>query len=181
MPLLALSDKKVLQHILSQGRTCVISEVASALGISEPEVIQAFDNLRRTGLTKAEIDTPGFQTNRWTLTTRGYQVGPSLVSDLIPPENNPATQEIVDPADGWGFPWKPVKAEAPVYANNLSKRARRRGNKTWRPTLAVYVPDHPPKRRRWALLFFATTLTLVGIGLLFITIRQVNIEISMER
>ena len=178
MPLLALSDKKVLQHILSQGRTCVVSEVASALAISEQEVIQAFDNLRRTGLTKAEIDTPGFQTNRWTLTTRGYQVGPSLALDIVPPENNPATQDRVDPADGWGFPWKPVKAEAPVYANNLSKRARRHPHKPWRPTLAVYVPEHSPKRRRWGLLFSATTLTLIGIGLLFVTIRQVNIEIS---
>lgn len=155
-----------------------MSEVVSALAISEQEVIQAFDNLRRTGLTKAEIDTPGFQTNRWTLTTRGYQVGPSLVLDVVPSENNPVTPDSVDPADGWGFPWKPVKAEAPVYANNLSKRAHRRGNKTWRPTLAVYVPERPPKRRRWGLLFFATTFTLIGIGLLFVTIRQVNIEIS---
>ena len=137
-----------------------MSEVATALATSEQEVIQAFDNLRRTGLTKAAIDTPGFQTNRWTLTTRGYQVGPSLVLDVVPSENNPVTPDRVDPADGWGFPWKPVKAEAPVYANNLSKRAGRSGNKTWRPTLAVYVPERPPKRRRWGLLFFATTFFL---------------------
>ncbi|MCH1615081.1 MAG: hypothetical protein L7S47_05150, partial [Acidimicrobiales bacterium] len=77
MPLLAISDKKVLRHILSQDGTCMVSEVAGALAMSEQEVIQAFDNLRRTGLTRAEIDTPGFQTNRWTLTSRGYQVGPS--------------------------------------------------------------------------------------------------------
>ena len=64
----------------------MVSEVASALAISEQEVIQAFDNLRRTGLTKAEIETPGFQTNRWTLTSRGYQVGPSLVLDVVAPE-----------------------------------------------------------------------------------------------
>ncbi len=156
----------------------MVSEVASALAISEQEVIQAFDNLRRTGLTKAEIETPGFQTNRWTLTSRGYQVGPSLVLDVVAPENNPAPQDKIDPADGWGFPWKPIKAEAPVYANNLSKLAGRRKHKTWRPTLAVYVPEHPPKRRRWGSLFLATTLTLIGIGLLFITIRQVDIEIS---
>ncbi|MDG1197559.1 MAG: putative glycoside hydrolase [Actinomycetota bacterium] len=178
MPLLAISDKKVLHHILSQDRACTVSEVTSALAMSEQEVIQALDNLRRTGLTKTEIDTPGFQTNRWTLTSRGYQVGPSLVFDVVPPTNNPLPQDKVDPADGWGFPWKPVKAEAPVYAKDLSKRVSRREHKTWRPTLAVYVPEHPPKHRRWGLLFLATTLTLIGIGLLSITIRQVDIEIS---
>lgn len=175
MALLAPQHKQVLRYLLSRGGTAMPSELSVDIGLATEDVLNALDYLHRTDLAAPVPDTPGLGEGRWSLTPNGRQVGPSLAKGdpLASPHHDAA-----DPAEGWGFPWRPVKKDPPVYASNLPRPVRRGQKAIRRPRFALHVPDKPPVRRRWGLLTVASLVTLAGIALLLTTIRQVTIEIG---
>ena len=83
-----------------------------------------------------------------------------------------------DPAEGWGFPWRPVKKDPPVYASNLPRPTRQNRRAVRRPLFPIQVPNQPPSRPRWGLMAIASLVTIIGVVLMLITIRQVDIEIG---
>ena len=175
MPLLAPQHKLVLRHLLSRGGTALPSELSTATGLETEDVLNALDHLHRTDLAVPMPHTPGLGEGRWSLTSHGRQVGPSLAKG----EPNSRTEDDSgDPAEGWGFPWRPVKKEAPVYARTLPRPTRENRKAVRRPLFPLQVPKRPPSRRRWGLLAAASLVTLAGIVLMLITIRQVSIEIG---
>ena len=175
MPLLAPQHKLVLRHLLSRGGTALPSELSIDLDLATEDVLNALDHLHRTDLAAPMPHTPGLGEGRWSLTSHGYQVGPSLAKSesIITP-----SEDSVDPAEGWGFPWRPVKKDPPVYARNLPRPRTQRRNAVRQPRFALHVPNRPPERRRWGLLALASLVTVAGIALLLMTIRQVDIEIG---
>ena len=175
MPLLAPQHKLVLRHLLSRDGTALPSELSVATGLETEDVLNALDHLHRTDLAVPMPHTPGLGEGRWSLTSHGRQVGPSLAKG----EPNSRTEDDGgDPAEGWGFPWRPVKKEAPVYARTLPRPTRENRKAVRRPIFPLQVPQQPPSRRRWGLLAAASLVTLAGIVLMLITIRQVTIEIG---
>ena len=175
MPLLAPQHKLVLRHLLSRGGTALPSELSIDIDLATEDVLNALDHLHRTDLVAPMPHTPGLGEGRWSLTSHGRQVGPSLAKgeSIIAPND-----ESMDPAEGWGFPWRPVAKDPPIYARNLP-RPKRQGRKALRqPRFALHVPNRPPERRRWGLLALASLMTVTGTALLLMTIRQVDIEIS---
>ena len=106
MPLLAPQHKLVLRHLLSRDGTALPSELSVATGLETEDVLNALDHLHRTDLAVPMPHTPGLGEGRWSLTSHGRQVGPSLAKG----EPNSRTEDDGgDPAEGWGFPWRPVK------------------------------------------------------------------------
>ena len=175
MPLLALQHKLVLRQLLSRGGTALPSELSIDIDLATEDVLNALDHLHRTDLAAPMPHTPGLGEGRWSLTSHGHQVGPSLAKSesIITP-----SEDSVDPAEGWGFPWRPVKKDPPVYARNLPRPRSQRRNAVRQPRFALHVPNRPPERRRWSLLALASQVTVAGIALLLMTIRQVDIEIG---
>ena len=175
MPLLAPQHKLVLRQLLSRGGTALPSELSIDIDLATEDVLNALDHLHRTDLAAPMPHTPGLGEGRWSLTSHGHQVGPSLAKSesIITP-----SEDSVDPAEGWGFPWRPVKKDPPVYARNLPRPRSQRRNAVRQPRFALHVPNRPPERRRWGLLALASLVTVAGIALLLMTIRQVDIEIG---
>lgn len=175
MPLLAPQHKLVLRQLLSRGGTALPSELSIDIHLATEDVLNALDHLHRTDLAAPMPHTPGLGEGRWSLTSHGHQVGPSLTKSesIITP-----SEDSVDPAEGWGFPWRPVKKDPPVYARNLPRPRTQRRNAVRQPRFALHVPNRPPERRRWGLLALASLVTVAGIALLLMTIRQVDIEIG---
>lgn len=175
MPLLAPQHKLVLRQLLSRGGTALPSELSIDIDLATEDVLNALDHLHRTDLAAPMPHTPGLGEGRWSLTSHGHQVGPSLTKSesIITP-----SEDSVDPAEGWGFPWRPVKKDPPVYARNLPRPRTQRRNAVRQPRFALHVPNRPPERRRWGLLALASLVTVAGIALLLMTIRQVDIEIG---
>ena len=118
MALLAPQHKQVRRYLLSRGGTAMPSELSVDIGLATEDVLNALDYLHRTDLAAPVPDTPGLGEGRWSLTPNGRQVGPSLAKGdpLASPHHDAA-----DPAEGWGFPWRPVKKDPPVYASNLPR------------------------------------------------------------
>ena len=110
MPLLAPQHKLVLRHLLSRDGTALPSELSVATGLEAEDVLNALDHLHRTDLAVPMPHTPGLGEGRWSLTSHGRQVGPSLAKGE---PNSRTDDDGGDPAEGWGFPWRPVKKEAP--------------------------------------------------------------------
>lgn len=175
MPLLAPQHKLVLRQLLSRGGTALPSELSIDIDLATEDVLNALDHLHRTDLAAPMPHTPGLGEGRWSLTSHGHQVGPSLAKSesIITP-----SEDSVDPAEGWGFPWRPVKKDPPVYARNLPRPRTQRRNAVRQPRFALHVPNRPPETRRWGLLALASLVTVAGIALLLMTIRQVDIEIG---
>ena len=102
MPLLAPQHKLVLRHLLSRDGTALPSELSNATGLGTEDVLNALDHLHRTDLAVPMPHTPGLGEGRWSLTSHGRQVGPSLARGETASR---AGNEEGDPAQGWGFPW----------------------------------------------------------------------------
>ncbi|MEC9058449.1 MAG: putative glycoside hydrolase, partial [Actinomycetota bacterium] len=175
MPLLAPQHKLVLRHLLSRDGTALPSELSTVSGLELEDVLNALDHLHRTDLAAPMPHTPGLGEGRWSLTSHGRQVGPSLAKGE---PGSRAQNEDGDPAEGWGFPWRPVKKDPPVYASSLPRPTRENRKGVRRPLFPIQVPDQVPPRRRWGLMALASVVTVVGVVLMLITIRQVDIEIG---
>ena len=175
MPLLAPQHKLVLRHLLSRDGTALPSELSNATGLGTEDILNALDHLHRTDLAVPMPHTPGLGEGRWSLTSHGHQVGPSLARGEM---SSKVAGEDEDPAQGWGFPWRPMKKEAPVYARTLPRPTRANRKIVRRPRFPLQIPEQPPTRRRWGLLAAASLVTLAGIVFMLITIRQVTIEIG---
>ncbi len=174
MPLLASPHKQALRQLLSQGGSASPAEIQIATGMPRDQTMAALENLERTGLATVAAGTPGLGTGRWRLTPHAHEVGWSLVADE--PDAETEMPQPVEPAEGWGFPWKPAKAEEPVYATDLPRRARREMTRTRESAIALRVQQtHAPKRRVW-IFALAVFLTVLGSGALLITVRQVDIS-----
>ncbi|MEC9473618.1 MAG: hypothetical protein VX584_02935, partial [Actinomycetota bacterium] len=175
MPLLAPQHKLVLRHLLSRDGTALPSELSTVSGLELEDVLNALDHLHRTDLAAPMPHTPGLGEGRWSLTSHGRQVGPSLAKGE---PGSRAQNEDGDPAEGWGFPWRPVKKDPPVYASSLPRPTRENRKGVRRPLFPIQVPDQVPPRRRWGLMALASVVTVVSVVLMLITIRQVDIEIG---
>ncbi len=174
MPLLASPHKQALRQLLSQGGSASPAEIQIATGMSREQAMAALESLERTGLATVATGTPGLGTGRWQLTAHAHDVGWSLVADE--PTVETEAPRPVEPAEGWGFPWKAAKTEEPIYATELPRRARRELTRARETALALRVQQtHKPKRRVW-ILALAIFLTVLGAGALLIAIRQVDIS-----
>ncbi len=175
MPLLAPQHKLVLRHLLSRNGTALPSELSTLTGLELEDVLNALDHLHRTDLAAPMPHTPGLGEGPWSLTSHGQQVGPSLAKDEV---TSAGETVDTDPAEGWGFPWRPVKKDPPVYASNLPRPTRQNRRAVRRPLFPIQVPNQPPSRPRWGLMAIASLVTIIGVVLMLITIRQVDIEIG---
>lgn len=175
MPLLASPHKQALRQLLSQGGTASPAEIQIATGMTRDQAVSALESLERTGLAVVTASTPGLGTARWKLTEHALDVGWSLVADEPTVDTEP--ERAVEPAEGWGFPWKPAKAEEPLYATDLPRKARREMGRAREQAMALRVQrTEQPKRRLW-LLALAIFLTFVGAGALLIAVRKVDINV----
>ena len=175
MPLLAPQHKLVLRHLLSRNGTALPSELSTLTGLELEDVLNALDHLHRTDLAAPMPHTPGLGEGPWALTSHGRQVGPSLAKGDVTSQADDAEG---DPAEGWGFPWRPVKKEPPVYASNVPRPTRENRRAVRRPLFPIQVPDQPPSRPRWGLMALASLVTVIGVVFMLVTIRQVEIEIG---
>jgi hypothetical protein len=178
MPLLATPHRQALRFLLENQGIQTFPDVQAALGLSPEQTLDALDSLRRTGLATTAPGTPGLGGVRWTITDNGLQVGPWLVlSDPIDePEEEPKQAE---PAEGWGFPWKPTAAQAPMYAEELSRRALREQAKAMRPALPnVSIESPGPYRPNLTLVILACGLTAFGAIALLWSARSVSIDVN---
>ena len=120
---------------------------------------------------------PGLRGARWSLTQHGYEVGPSLVgSDFAGTADGREPTGPVDPAEGWGFPWRPPKPETPLYATGLSRRARRAADRA-----VIGIAGPPPRGRRRgraivAILLFAATIGVGYVALNALRVTQITVS-----
>jgi hypothetical protein len=175
MPLLASPHKQALRQLLSQGGSATPAEIQIGTGMTREQAIASLESLERTGLATSTSGTPGLGSGRWRLTAHALEVGWSLVADE--PEVEPDEDRPVEPAEGWGFPWKPAKPEEPLYAVDLPRRARRELVKAREQALALRVQQIERPRRRVWLLALGVFVTVVGAGALLLALRQVDIEV----
>ena len=172
MPLLAPADRRILRELLSRGGAAEIGEISAATALDGEAVQTSLDTLHQSGIVAPVGSVPGLRGARWSLTQHGHEVGPSLVgNDLAQQHADDAAAQAADPAEGWGFPWRPPKPEAPLYATGLSRRARRVVD---RAVLGTAGPRRQPRRgRRWlvAILLVAATISvsIVAVGALRVT------------
>ncbi len=175
MALLAAQDTQALRHLLERPDGATLAEVQLAAGMGRDEATEALTVLERTGLATRVTGTPGLGSGRWVPTAHAHQVGWSLVEN---PMVETDVEAPAEPAAGWGFPWKPSQAEAPVYATALSRRARRDLRRTRERSTSVSL-DHTFRSSRWRLmLLLAVVLTLAGAVAVVQSMRRVGIDIS---
>ncbi len=157
MPLLAPADRRILRELLSRGGTAEIGEISAAVALDSQTVQTSLGTLQESGIVSQTGSVPGLRGARWSLTRHGHEVGPSLVgSDLAGgPDGHEATGPT-DPAEGWGFPWRPPKPEAPLYATGLSRRARRAADRA-----VIGIAGPPPRRRGRGRVIVASASTAV--------------------
>lgn len=176
MPLLASPHKQALRQLLSQGGSATPAEIQIATGMTRDQTLAALDSLERTGLASARGGTPGLGSGRWQLTDHAREVGWSLVADE--PEATVVEERPVEPAEGWGFPWKPAKSDEPMYAPEPPRRARRELARSRDRAVAMRVQQTQKPQRRIGLLAVAVFLTIVAAGALLMTLRRVNIDVA---
>ena len=177
MPLLAPVDRRILRELLARGGTAEIGEISAGAALDRQAVQASLGTLQQSGIVVQVGSVPGLRGARWSLTQHGHEVGPSLVgSDLTDaPEAQEATGPA-DPAEGWGYPWRPPKPEAPLYATGLSRRARRVADRA-----VIGVAGPPPTRRRSGRVIVAMLLVAatVGVGIVAMNaLRVTEIAIS---
>ncbi len=177
MPLLAPADRRILRELLSRGGTAEIGEISASTALDNQTVQTSLSTLQQSGIVAQAGSVPGLRGARWSLTRHGHEVGPSLVgNDLAGAAEAQEAVGPVDPAEGWGFPWRPPKPEAPLYARGLSRRARRVADRA-----VVGIAGPPPRRSRRghaavAILLVAAT---VGVGFVAMTaLRATEITIA---
>ena len=182
MPLLAPADRRILRELLARGGTAEIGEIGAAVALDTPAVHVSLANMQRSGIVSPAGTVPGLRGTRWSLTQHGYEVGPSLVegdhvdapdADAAPAH---ASKGPTDPAEGWGFPWRPPKPEAPLYASGLSRRAQRAADRA-----VTGMAGPPPKRRRNTKTIFATLLVAAVVGVGFVAMNALRVtEITIS-
>ena len=177
MPLLAPADRRILRELLSRGGTAEIGEISAAVALDNQAVQTSLGTLQESGIVSQTGSVPGLGGARWSLTRHGHEVGPSLVgSDLAGgPDGHEATGPT-DPAEGWGFPWRPPKPEAPLYATGLSRRARRAADRA-----VIGIAGPPPRRRGRGRAIVAILLIAATIGVGFVAMNALRVtEITVS-
>ena len=177
MPLLAPADRRILRELLVRGGTAEIGEISAAAALDSQTVQTSLDTLQQSGIVVQSGSVPGLRGARWSLTRHGHEVGPSLVgNDLAHDGDDPAAPRGADPAEGWGFPWKPPKPEAPLYATGLSRRARRVADRA-----VVGIAGPPPAGRRGGRAIVAILLVAATIGVGFVAMNALRVtEITVS-
>ena len=176
MPLLAPADRRVLRELLTRGGSAEIGEISAAVALDHQAVRMSLGTLQQSGFVTQAGSVPGLRGVRWSLTPHGHDVGPSLVgSELLEAPDVQENAGPVDPAEGWGFPWRPPKAETPLYASGLSRRARRVADR------AVIGIAGPPPRRRGGRAIVATLFMVAAIGVGFVAMNALRVtEITVS-
>ena len=160
MPLLAPADRRILRELLVRGGTAEIGEISAAAALDNQVVQASLGTLQRSGIVAPVGSVPGLRGARWSLTQHGFEVGPSLVgNDLGDRVDSQTAPQAVDPAEGWGFPWRPPKSEAPLYATGLSRRARRVADRA-----VISTAGRPHQRSRGGRLIAVILLAAATIG-----------------
>ena len=177
MPLLAPADRRVLRELLSRGGTAEIGEISAAVALDNQTVQMSLGTLQQSGIVAQAGSVPGLRGARWSLTRHGHEVGPSLIgNDLAGGPDGHETAGPADPAEGWGYPWRPPKPEAPLYATGLSRRARRAADRA-----VVGIAGPPPRRRRHGRLVVAILLIAATIGVGFVAMNALRVtEITVS-
>ena len=177
MPLLAPADRRILRELLVRGGTAEIGEISAAVALDSQAVHLSLGTLQRSGIVTQAGSVPGLRGARWSLTQHGHEVGPSLVgNDLAHDGDDPATPRAADPAEGWGFPWRPPKPEAPLYATGLSRRARRVADRA-----VIGIAGPPPRRRRGGRAIVAILLVAATIGVGVVALNALRVtEITVS-
>ena len=162
MPLLAPADRRILRELLVRGGTAEIGEISAAAALDRQVVQASLGTLQRSGIVAPVGSVPGLRGARWSLTQHGIEVGPSLVgNDLGGRVGNQPAPQAVDPAEGWGFPWRPPKSEAPLYATGLSRRARRVAD---RAVISAAGRPHWRSRGGRLIAVFLLAAATIGVG-----------------
>ncbi len=172
MPLLAPADRRILRELLVRGGSAEIGEIGAAAALNSQAVQASLGTLQHSGIATPAGSVPGLRGARWALTPHGFEVGPSLVgNDLAAVPEGVEAPTGADPAQGWGYPWRPPKTEAPLYADGLSRRARRVADRA-----VISVVGRPRERRRGGravavivLLVATIVVGFVAVGALRVT------------
>ena len=177
MPLLAPADRRILRELLTRGGTAEIGELSAAAALDNQAVQASLGTLQQSGIVAQAGSVPGLRGARWSLTRHGHEVGPSLVgSDLGGVVDGQEATGPTDPAEGWGFPWRPPKPEAPLYATGLSRRARRVADRA-----VIGMAGPRSKRRRGARAIVAILLVAATIGVGFVAMNALRVtEITVS-
>ncbi len=176
MPLLAPADRRVLRELLTRGGSAEIGEISASAALDRQTVQNSLGTLQQAGFATQAASVPGLRGARWVLTRHGHEVGPSLVgNDLSDADQVHEATGPADPAEGWGFPWRPPKAETPLYASGLSRRARRVADR------AISGMAGPPPRRRGGRAIIAAALVVATIGVGFVAMNALRVtEITVS-
>ena len=177
MPLLAPADRRILRELLSRGGSAEIGEISAATALDGEAVQTSLATLHQSGIVAPVGSVPGLRGARWSLTQHGHEVGPSLVgNDLAQQHADDAAAQAADPAEGWGFPWRPPKPEAPLYATGLSRRARRVAD---RAVLSTAGPRRQRRRGGRLLVAILLVAATIGVGIVAIgALRVTEITVS---
>lgn len=175
MALLASPDTQALRHLLERSDGATLPDVQLATGMGPQEAADALRGLEREGLATMVTGTPGLGAGQWIPTAHARQVGWTLVEDR---GSDPGPNTPAEPAAGWGFPWKPSRTEAPVYATDLPRRARRDLQRTRERATSVSLEHTFGGSRSKLVLLLAIILTLVGAVVVIQSLRGVGIEVS---
>ncbi|WP_419909381.1 putative glycoside hydrolase [Candidatus Poriferisodalis sp.] len=177
MPLLAPADRRILRELLSRGGSAEIGEISAATALDGEAVQTSLATLHQSGIVAPVGSVPGLRGARWSLTQHGHEVGPSLVgNDLAQQHADDAATQAADPAEGWGFPWRPPKPEAPLYATGLSRRARRVAD---RAVLSTAGPRRQRRRGGRLLLVILLVAATIGVGIVALgAVRVTEITVS---
>ena len=177
MPLLAPADRRVLRELLARGGTAEIGEISQSAALDRQAVQSSLATLAQSGIVVQAGSVPGLRGARWSLTRHGVEVGPSLVgSDLAGGPDGQEAAGPTDPAEGWGFPWRPPKPETPLYATGLSRRARRAADRA-----VTGIAGPPPERSGRGRAIVAILLVAATVGVGFVAMNALRVtEITVS-
>ena len=177
MPLLAPADRRILRELLARGGAAEIGEISAAAALDNQTVQTSLATLHQSGIVAPVGSVPGLRGARWSLTQHGHEVGPSLVgNDVVPQHGAEGNAQPRDPAEGWGFPWRPPKPEAPLYATGLSRRARRVAD---RAVLSTAGPRRQRRRGGRLLVVGLLVAASIGVGIVAVgALRVTEITVS---
>ena len=177
MPLLAPADRRILRELLVRGGSAEIGEIGAAVFLNSQAVQASLGTLQHSGIATPAGSVPGLRGTRWALTPHGFEVGPSLVGN--DPAGVPEGVEAptgADPAQGWGYPWRPPKTEAPLYADGLSRRARRVADRA-----VISAVGRPRERWRGGRAIAVILLLAATIGVGFVAVGALRVtEITIS-
>ena len=176
MPLLAPVDQRILRELLVRGGAAEIGEISAGAGLDQPTVQASLGAMQQSGIVAPVGSVPGLRGTRWSLTQHGIEVGPSLLENepAGPDDDGSEGPRAVDPAEGWGFPWRPQKTETPLYADGLSRRSQRVADR-------AVASAAGPRRRRPGRLIVAILLVAATVGVGFVALGALRVtEITIS-